>query len=72
MIEEKKRQEEIEREKMQSHYNVRPEFGGNGPSKLRRQFSKGMTFFLVIAACIAFYFAAVADDAYFRYISSSV
>ena len=24
MIEEKKRQEEIEREKMQSHYNVRP------------------------------------------------
>ena len=57
MIEEKKRQEEIEREKMQSHYNVRPEFGGNGPSKLRRQFSKGMTFFLVIAACIAFYFA---------------
>ena len=32
MIEEKKRQEEIEREKMQSHNNVRPEFGGKGPS----------------------------------------
>lgn len=30
---------------------------GKGPSKLRRQFSKGMTFFLVIAACIVFYFA---------------
>lgn len=57
MKEENNKKEERESEKIQSHYNVRPEFGGKGPSKLRRQFSKGMTFFLVIAACIVFYFA---------------
>ena len=50
MKEENNKKEERESEKIQSHYNVRPEFGGNGPSKLRRQFSKGMTFFLVIDA----------------------
>lgn len=57
MKKENNKKEERESEKIQSHYNVRPEFGGKGPSKLRRQFSKGMTFFLVIAACIVFYFA---------------
>lgn len=40
-----------------AYYTTRPKFGGNGPSKLRRQFNKGMSFFLVVAASILFYFA---------------
>lgn len=39
------------------YYASRPSFGNNGPSKLRQKFSRGMTFFVVIAACIIFYFA---------------
>lgn len=41
----------------QGHYFSRPSLGKGGPSKLRQQFSRGMTFFLVIAASIIFYFA---------------
>ncbi len=41
----------------QAHYFSRPALGKGGPSKLRQQFSRGMTFFLVIAASIIFYFA---------------
>ena len=41
----------------QAHYFSRPSLGKGGPSKLRQQFSRGMTFFLVIAASIIFYFA---------------
>ncbi len=44
-------------EERQSHYFRRPSLGKGGPSKLRQQFSRGMTFFLVIAASIIFYFA---------------
>lgn len=39
------------------YYATRPSFGNNGPSKLRQKFSRGMTFFVIIAACIIFYFA---------------
>lgn len=39
------------------YYDRRPEFGRNGPSKLREKFEQGMTFFLVIGACVVFYFA---------------
>lgn len=39
------------------YYDKRPQFGNKGPSKIRQQFSRGMTYFLVIAACILFYFA---------------
>lgn len=56
-MEKNKNVQEKGNEKVQSHYNIRPEFGGKGPSKLRRQFNRGMTFFLVIAASILFYFA---------------
>ena len=39
------------------YYSNRPKFGNKGPSKLRQQFGKGMTYFLVVAASIVFYFA---------------
>ena len=44
-----------EREK--AYYEKRPNLKGKGPSKIREQFSRGMTSFLVIAAAILFYFA---------------
>lgn len=40
-----------------TYYDERPRFANRGPSKLRQQFGKGMTAFLVIAASIMFYFA---------------
>lgn len=39
------------------YYTNRPQFGNKGPSKLRQQFSRGMSIFVVIVACIVFYFA---------------
>ena len=41
----------------QAYYNEHPVFGKKGPSKLRQQFSRGMTYFLVVAASILFYFS---------------
>lgn len=49
-----------------TYYKDRPSFGRKGPSKLRQQFNRGMTYFLVIVACILVYFAA-ACDSNFRY-----
>ncbi len=48
-----------EEKKMESNefYLKRPILGNKGPSVLRQRFSRGMTFFLVIAASIVFYFA---------------
>lgn len=43
-------------EEENGYYTVRPPFGKGGPSRLRQKFSKGMTLFVVIAACIIFYF----------------
>lgn len=39
-----------------------PVFGGKGPSKLRQSFGRGLTFFLVVAACITLYFAFLRLD----------
>lgn len=39
-----------------------PVFGGRGPSKLRQSFGRGLTFFLVVAACITLYFAFLRLD----------
>lgn len=39
------------------YYVKRPKFGKSGPSKLRQEFSRGMTMFLVIMACVVIYFA---------------
>ena len=35
-----------------TYYKNSPKFGRKGPSKLRQQFNRGMTYFLVIVACI--------------------
>lgn len=48
---------EKQKEETSGYYTTRPSFGNSGPSKLRQKFSRGMTFFVVIAACIIFYFA---------------
>lgn len=57
MNEENKNNNKIKGQENSSYYANRPSFGNNGPSKLRQKFTRGMTFFVVIAACIIFYFA---------------
>ena len=42
-----------------------PAFGRKGPSRIRESFGRGLTFFLVIAACIALYFAFLRADTIF-------
>ena len=49
--------EQPEEKKSAAYYEKRPEFGNRGPSKILLHFRKGLTFFLVIAACVIFYFA---------------
>ena len=66
-MEEKKATEEQKvQEKQQEeyipYYSKRPQFGNKGPSKIRQQFSNGMTYFLVIVACVIFYFALLRID----------
>ena len=39
------------------YYVNQPKFGNNGPSKLRQQFSQGLTLCLVIIVCLLIYFA---------------
>lgn len=56
MEEEKKKRQEKETKTPEGYYSNRPQFGSGGTSKLFREFSKGMTYFIVIAAAIAFYF----------------
>lgn len=43
-------------EKREPYYSRKPRIGAGGPSWIRQQFSQGMTYFLVIAACVLFYF----------------
>ena len=60
MNQEEKKEEikpQTEAEKERAYYASRPKLGMGGPSKLRQQFSRGMTFFLVVAASLLFYFA---------------
>lgn len=54
---EKEKQEEVTETERQAHYSNPLKFGKGGPSKLRQQFSRGMTYFLVVAASLLFYFA---------------
>ena len=54
---EKEVSEKPEAKKSAAYYEKRPEFGNRGPSKILLHFRKGLTFFLVIAACVIFYFA---------------
>lgn len=53
----RKGHEKQENKEENKYYSAVPEFGKKGPSKLRQQFSKGLALFLIIAACILFYFA---------------
>lgn len=46
-----------------SYHSKQPEFGNKGPSKIRQHFSKGMTYFLVIVACVLLYFALLRFEA---------
>ena len=39
---------ENEKKERETYYNSKPRLGGNGPSKIRQQFNRGMTYFLVI------------------------
>lgn len=60
--EDKVKQEDVKEEgqgkkKRSDYYDRQPRFGGKGPSKIRQQFNRGMTAFLVVAASILFYFA---------------
>ncbi len=55
MEEEKKEKKDYSSEN--AYYSARPKFGSKGPSKLRQQFGRGITVFLVVAASIMFYFA---------------
>lgn len=55
-------QEAPTEKKSAAYYERRPEFGNKGPSKILLHFRKGLTFFLVIAACVIFYFALLRID----------
>ncbi|GAA0791889.1 AI-2E family transporter [Faecalicatena orotica] len=57
MSELKESPEKEQKKENSGYYAARPSFGNSGPSKLRQKFSRGMTIFVVIAACIVFYFA---------------
>lgn len=57
MSDEKQVKEIQKNDDLGGYYTNRPTFGNKGPSKLRQKFSRGMTFFVVIAASIIFYFA---------------
>lgn len=53
-----KENEKIEKKRNEdAYYSSRPKFGGKGPGKLSQYFNRGMTYFLVVAASILFYFA---------------
>lgn len=54
-IEERRRKKEKDTEN--AYYSAKPRLGRKGPSKLRQQFNRGLTAFLVVATSIAFYFA---------------
>lgn len=49
-------------EKKSGYYINQPDFGNQGPSKLRQQFNRGMTAFVVIIAGMICYFALLRMD----------
>ena len=44
-------------EKENTYYSAQPRFENKGPSKIRQQFNRGATAFMVVACSIVFYFA---------------
>lgn len=59
-------------QKAAPYYDKRPRFGNKGPSKLRQHFNRGMTFFLVVAAVVTFYFALLRFDAISQAVSKII
>ena len=49
-IEIKTREEKKQREK--AYYEEAPQIGGRRPSRIRQQINRGMTVFVIVAACI--------------------
>lgn len=64
-----RKKEDRKKEKMSPKI---PMFGGKGPSKIRQSFGRGLTFFLVIAACIMLYFAFLRLDTIFDVIRTII
>lgn len=56
-----RKKEELPRKKS-GYYINRPEFGKEGPSKLRQQLNRGMTAFVVIILCMLCFFALLRMD----------
>lgn len=54
--------EENTKNQEKGYYINLPSFGKKGPSKLRQQFNKGMTAFVVIMTCMLFFFAMLRVD----------
>ena len=52
-----------------TYYSNSPKIGRKGPSKLRQQFNRGMTYFLVVLVCILFYFAMLRIEAISRVVT---
>ena len=57
MEEDKKKKSDKSSEAPEGYYSTAPKIGSKGPSRFMREISKGMTYFAVVAAGIAFYFA---------------
>ncbi len=53
-VNEKEKKKSVENS---GYYINRPKFGNNGPSKLKQQFSQGLTLLLVVIVCLLIYFA---------------
>lgn len=53
-VKEKEKKKSVENS---GYYINRPKFGNNGPSKLKQQFSQGLTLLLVVIVCLVIYFA---------------
>ncbi len=54
--EKEEKEKEEEEQEASAHYSEQMDFGKHGPSQLRQQFNKGMTYFLVVIAALAVYF----------------
>lgn len=60
---EQKRKQDAKPQSIEYEYYINlPSFGKKGPSKLRQQFNKGMTAFIVIVTCMLFFFALLRVD----------
>ncbi len=56
-MERERRKAEKKNGQENAYYSATPKFGTGGPSRIRQHFNRGLTVFLIIAACILFYFA---------------